>query len=136
MILCVAAENCLFSIADGPPTVPQVKGGKVRALAVTGAERSPRIAGRAQAWRNPASPRSTPSCGAASSRNAKTPPAIAKKLETALRQAIRDPDVSAKLKTMAVNPGGTSSDEFRTMIDADIKTYVEVVKAANLNFEE
>ncbi len=45
MILCVAAENCLFAIADGPPTVPMVKGGKVRALAVTGAERSARIAG-------------------------------------------------------------------------------------------
>ena len=42
----------------------------------------------------------------------------------------------AKLKGMAVNPGGTSSDEFRAMIDADIKTYVEVVKAANLKFEE
>ena len=53
-----------------------------------------------------------------------------------MRQAIRDPDVSAKLKAMAVNPGGTSSDEFRKMIDADIKTYVEVVKAANLHFEE
>ena len=53
-----------------------------------------------------------------------------------MRQAIRDPEVSAKLKTMAVNPGGTSSDEFRAMIDADIKTYVDVVKAANLHFEE
>src|SRR5882757_8832353 len=43
MILCVAAENCLFSIADGPPTIPMVKGDKVRALAVTGAERSPEL---------------------------------------------------------------------------------------------
>ena len=39
-------------------------------------------------------------------------------------------------KGMAVTPGGGSSDEFRKMIDADIKTYVEVVKAANLKFEE
>ncbi len=30
----------LLTIADGPPTVPLVKGGKVRALAVTGSERS------------------------------------------------------------------------------------------------
>jgi hypothetical protein len=44
--------------------------------------------------------------------------------------------VSAKLKGMAVNPGGTSSDEFRAMIDADIQSYVAVVKAANLKFED
>ena len=37
---------------------------------------------------------------------------------------------------MAVDPGGGSSDDFRKMIDADIKTYVEVVKAANLKFEQ
>ena len=67
---------------------------------------------------------------------AATPPAIAKKLETALQRSIKDPDVSAKLRGMAVNPGGTSSEEFRAMIDADIKSYVEVVKAANLKFEE
>ena len=40
MMLSVAGGNTLFSIADGPPTVPLVKGGKVRALAVTGSERS------------------------------------------------------------------------------------------------
>jgi tripartite-type tricarboxylate transporter receptor subunit TctC len=135
MILCVAAENCLFAIADGPPTVPMVKGGKVRALAVTGAERSgelPDVPSMAESG----FPEVNTKLWSGFFTSAKTPPAIAKKLETALRQAIRDPEVSAKLKTMAVNPGGTSSDEFRAMIDADIKTYVDVVKAANLHFEE
>jgi hypothetical protein len=37
---------------------------------------------------------------------------------------------------MAANPGGTSSEEFRKMIDADIKVYEGVVKAANLTFED
>ena len=37
---------------------------------------------------------------------------------------------------MAVNPGGGTSDEFRKMIDADIESYVQVVKAANLKFEQ
>ena len=61
---------------------------------------------------------------------------MSSKLQAAISRAIRDPEVSAKLKGMAVNPGGGSSEEFRAMIDADIKTYVEVVKAANLKFEE
>jgi hypothetical protein len=37
---------------------------------------------------------------------------------------------------MAVNPGGGTGDEFRAIIDADIKMFGEVVKAANLKFEE
>ena len=40
MMLSVAGGNSLFSIADGPPTIPLVQGGKIRALAVTGSERS------------------------------------------------------------------------------------------------
>src|SRR5436309_4210196 len=40
MMLSIAGGQTLFAIADGPPTVPLVQGGKVRALAVTGAKRS------------------------------------------------------------------------------------------------
>ena len=57
-------------------------------------------------------------------------------IEAALQRAIRSPDVADKLKAMAVNPGGGPADEFSRMIDADIKTYSDVVKSANLTFEE
>jgi tripartite-type tricarboxylate transporter receptor subunit TctC len=112
-----------------------VQGGKVRALAVTGAVRSselPDVPSMAEAgypdvdvylWSGFFAP-------------AGTPPAIVAKLEAALRQAIQDPDVSSKLKAMAVNPGGGSSEEFRKMIDADIQKFVAVVKAANLTFSD
>ena len=134
MMLCVIQQQCLIAIADGPPTVPQVKDGKVRALAVTGAERSaelPDVPSMAEAG----FPEVNTKLWSGFFAHAQTPPAIAKKLEAALQRAIRDPEVSAKLKGMAVNPGGTPSDEFRAMIDSDIKSYVEVVKAANLKFD-
>jgi tripartite-type tricarboxylate transporter receptor subunit TctC len=38
---CVMTSECLFTISDGPPAIPLVLGGKTRALAVTGSERSP-----------------------------------------------------------------------------------------------
>ena len=41
--LSVVAGQCLFTISDGPPVIPLVKGGKTRALAVTGSERSPEL---------------------------------------------------------------------------------------------
>src|SRR6476646_13162 len=39
-LVSVIGGQTLLTIADAPPTVPQVKGGKVKALAVTGAVRS------------------------------------------------------------------------------------------------
>ncbi len=133
MLMSVIGEQTLLAIADGPPTVPMVQGGKVRAVAVTGAVRSselPDVPSMSEAgypdvdvylWSGVFAP-------------AATPPAIVAKLEAALRQAIKDPDVSSKLKGMAVNPGGNSGEEFRRMIDADIVKFSEVVKAANLTF--
>ncbi len=135
MILSVMQGQTLTAIADGPPTVPQVKGGKVKAVAVTGSERSaelPDVPSMAEAgypsvdihlWSGVFAP-------------AATRPAIVAKLEKALSEAIRDPGVSAKLKNMAVDPGGGAPEEFRQMIDSDIVKYTEVVRAANLNFEE
>jgi tripartite-type tricarboxylate transporter receptor subunit TctC len=135
MLLCVASEQCLFTIADGPPTVPMVKGGKVRALAVTGAQRSPELPD-VPSMAEAGFPEVNTKLWSGFFVAAGTPPAIVTKLEAALRAAIHDPDVSARLRGMAVNPGGIPSQEFRTMIDADIKNYGEVVKAANLKFEE
>jgi tripartite-type tricarboxylate transporter receptor subunit TctC len=135
MMLCIMSDQCLFSIADGPPAVPQIQGGKVRGLAVTGAERSPELPD-VPSMAEAGFPEVNTKLWSGFFAAAATPPAIAKKLETALQRAIKDPDVSAKLRAMAVNPGGTSSDEFRKMIDADIENYVAVVKAANLKFEQ
>ena len=44
--------------------------------------------------------------------------------------------VRSKLKAMAVNPGGNSSEDFRKIVDADIIKFGKVVKAANLHFEQ
>jgi len=37
---------------------------------------------------------------------------------------------------MAVNPGGSPGEEFRKKINADIRVFADVVKAANLKFDE
>jgi len=135
MMLSVAGGNTLFSIADGPPTMPLVQGGKIRALAVTGSQRSselPDVPSMAEAgypevniglWSGLFVP-------------AGTPPAVANKLGTESRRALADPGVRDKLKAMAVNPGGGPGEEFRKAIDSDIKVFADVVEAANLKFEE
>lgn len=134
MILSVIAGQTAMTIADGPPTVPQVKAGKVKALAVTGKERSPLlpdVPSMAEAgypgvdvrlWSGVFAPAATPS-------------AIAVKLEKALSEAVADPGVSAKLKDMAVDPGGGNAAQFRAILASDIVKFGKVVKAAHLHFE-
>src|SRR5262244_3680012 len=135
MMLSVAGGNTLFSIADGPPTMPLVQGGKIRALAVTGSERSselPDVPSMAEAGY----PEVNIGLWSGVFVLASTPPAIAHKLDTEARRALADPGVREKLKAMAVNPGGGPGEEFGKKIDGDIKVFADVVKAANLKFEE
>jgi tripartite-type tricarboxylate transporter receptor subunit TctC len=134
MMLSIAGNQTLFAIADGPPTVPLVKGGKVRALAVTGSVRSselPDVPSMAEVGL----PEVNIGLWSGVFALPGTPPAVAKKLEAELRRALADEGVRDKLKAMAVNPGGGTGEEFAKLIDADIKAFTEVVKAANLKFE-
>ena len=135
MILSVMSDQSAMTIADGPPTVPQVKAGKVKAVAVTGKERStelPEVPTLAEAgypnvnvelWSGLFAP-------------AATPPAVVDKLRKAFAQTIADPGVAQKLRALAVNPGGATPDEFRRIIDSDIVKFREVVQAAHLKFED
>jgi tripartite-type tricarboxylate transporter receptor subunit TctC len=132
--LCVVSEQCLFTISDGGPAVPLVKGGKTRALAVTGSERSPELP-------------NVPSMAEAGYPDinihlwsgffvpAGTPAPIVAKLTTELGRALADPQVQEGLRKMAVTPGGPTGEAFKQRIDADIKTFGDVVKAAKLTFK-
>jgi tripartite-type tricarboxylate transporter receptor subunit TctC len=135
MILSVMQGQTAMTIADGPPTVPQVKAGKVKAIAVTGAERSsllPDVPSMTEAgypsvdvhlWSGIFAP-------------AGTPAPIVAKLQKALNQAIEDPGVAQKLKALAVNPGGATPEQFEQIIASDTAKFSAVVKAAHLHFEE
>ena len=135
MNLAVINGQTAMTIADGPPTIPQVKAGKERALAVTTAARAPELpdvptmaeAGypdvTATFWNGVFAP-------------AGTPPAVVAKLEKALNEAIHDPDVAAKLKAMAVVPSDATPEQFSHTIDSDIVKFRAVVQAAHLKFED
>jgi len=135
MNLSVISGQTAMTIADGPPTIPQVKAGKERALAVTSRQRLPDLpdvptmaeAGypdvNAIFWSGVFAP-------------AGTPPDIVAKLQTTLAQTIRDSGVVAKLKTLAVRPSDASPERFKHMIVEEIARYREVVQAAHLHFED
>jgi tripartite-type tricarboxylate transporter receptor subunit TctC len=135
MNLSVIQGQSAMTIADGPPTIPQVLAGKVRAVAVTGKDRSgelPDVPSMAEAGYPDVDVHLWSGVFAASA----TPPAIVAKLQKAMADAVADPGVSQKLKAMAVDPGGATPDQFAKIINGDIAKFAGVVKAANLKFEE
>ena len=133
--LCVVSEQCLFTISDGPPAIPLVKGGKTRALAVTGSERSPELPD-VPSMAEAGYPEVNTKLWSGFFVPAGTPDPVVKKLTAELGRALADPGVQDGLKKMAVTPGGPTGDAFKKIIEADIKSFGDVVKAANLTFEQ
>lgn len=133
--LCVVSGQCLFTISDGPPAIPLVKGGKSRALAVTGSVRSPELPD-VPSMAEAGYPEVDTQLWSGFFVPAGTPAPIVDKLTKELGRALADPGVQAGLKKLAVTPGGPTGDAFKKRIDADIKTFGDVVTAAKLSFPQ
>jgi len=134
MVLAVVSQQSVFTIADPLPTVTQVKGGQVRALAVTSHRRLDEL---------PDVP--TMAEGGVSGANvglwsgvfapAGTPPAITHKLETELRKIMQMADVKEKFRTLATPTVGSTAAEFVQLIDKETKMWADVGRAANVKLE-
>jgi tripartite-type tricarboxylate transporter receptor subunit TctC len=133
-LLSVIGRQSLFTIADPPPTTPQVKGGEIRALAVTSGKRLddlPDVPTMAEAgvsgvdvglWSGVFAP-------------AATPPGIVRKLEAELRKIMQMADVKERFKVMATPTVGSSAQEFIRLIDVETRMWGEVGRTANVKLE-
>jgi tripartite-type tricarboxylate transporter receptor subunit TctC len=133
-VVSVLGQQSAFTIPDPGPTVPQVKSGLLRALAVTTATRSedlPDVPTMAEAgvpginvalWSGMFAP-------------AGTPPAIVKKLEGEIMQMMQLPDVKEKFKQLATPVVVSTSEEFRRSLEAELKMWADVAKQANVKIE-
>ena len=122
-----------MTIVDSPPLVPQLKSGRVRALAVTTAKRAaalpelPAIAEIAPGyemalWIGVFAP-------------AGTPQEIAAKLTSEVRRIVGLPDIRDRLAGMGVEPLGNTSEETAEWIRREIARYGPVVKTAGIKAE-
>ena len=117
MVLSVVGGQTLFAFPDSGVVVPMAQGGKVRALAVGGSSRIPELPDTptlAEAGRGDVDLK-TQWIGAFLVAGSPSP--IAKKLETALRQALADAGVRERIRGITYFPEGGTAEEFRTRID-------------------
>ena len=130
-ITAVIAGDVLTTIADSGPASGAIRGGKVRALAVTSPRRMaafPEVPTMAEAG----FPQLDVQLWAGLFAPAGTPTAIVKKLEDELNKALKSPDVLQRFNTLTVNAGGATGAELGPMITAEIARWGDVAKKANI----
>ncbi len=133
-ILAVIAGNATMTIGDPPPMVPQVKAGKLRALAVLSKERFPDLPD-VPTMTEAGFPDVNVSLWSGFFVPTGTPKAVIDKIHKELYAVITQTDVKGKLQAMAVRPTGTASDEFTKIIADEQKMWSDVIKAGNLKFD-
>jgi len=123
-----------FSIPTIAGGLPLSRAGKLRALAVTGAQRSPAepavptvaesgVPGyQASNWYGFAAP-------------AKTPRAIVDKLNRELARIMASPEVREKLLNVGMEPTTSTPEQYTEFIKAEVVKWTRVVKAAGIQAE-
>jgi tripartite-type tricarboxylate transporter receptor subunit TctC len=130
-LTAVIAGDVLTTIADSGPASGAIRGGKVRALAVTSPRRMaafPEVPTMAEAG----FPQLDVQLWAGLFAPAGTSPAIVRKLEEELNKALKSPDVLQRFNTLTVNAGGASGAELGPLITAEIARWGDVAKKANI----
>lgn len=130
----VAAGTVLMTIADSGPMSGPLKGGLLRALAITAAKRHrafPNVPTMSEAgiagmeitlWTGLVAP-------------AGTPADIVARLQAEIAAIIALPDIRQRFEQIAVDPRSTTSDEYRALIVGDIARWKAVADAANIKLD-
>ena len=130
-LTALIAGDVLTAFADSGPASGAIRGGKVRALAVTAPKRMaafPELPTMAEAG----FPQLDVQLWAGLFAPAGTPPAIVRKLEDEVARALKSADVVQRFNTLTISPGGATGAELACLMAAEIARWSEVAKKANI----
>lgn len=115
--------------------LPHVKGGKMRALAVTSAKPSP-LAPDVPTLTEKAVPDYVASTWYAVFAPANTPAPVVQTLNAALNEALMDPDVRSQLEAQGVEVIRSSSDELRKFVSDETEKWARVVRESKVQTQK
>lgn len=110
---------------------PHVREKRVTALAVTGVQRSP-LAPNVPTVNESLLPGFSMGAWQAAFAPAGTPPEIVAKVRQAYIAALQDPAIKAKLEAVGAEAVGSSGEELKRFMDAEIKRWEKVVKTSGI----
>ena len=129
-LMDMVAGNMDVMFDNLPSSMAQIKGGKLKALAVTSAQRSAALpdvptieeAGKlkgfeASSWFGLLAP-------------AGTPPDVVNRIQQEVAKSLNVPAIKEKLLAQGAIPSGNTPPQFAKQIDSEIKKWAQVVKAS------
>lgn len=122
------------SFASMPSSIPFVRNGKLRALAVTAPKRSP-AAPEVPTVSESGIPGFSVLDWQGMFTTAKTPTPVVNKLNAEIKRALSLPDVIEKLATAGVEIQTTSPEEWGRFVQSEIEKWAKVVKTAGIKLE-
>ena len=130
----VVAGQIPLGLLGSPVSIPHLKSGRMKGLGITSAQRHPVV---------PTVPTFIESgvsgfvvshwYGVLASGG--TPPAIVKRLHAAIAQALTQPDVKERFAALALDIGTLGPDEFKKLIENDVKRWKEVVVKSGIKLD-
>ncbi len=123
------------AVLDSPVALAQIKGGKIRALSISTAARSP-IAPDVPTVAEQGFPgyAAMTWMGFAVARG--TPPAVVEKLHAGIRDAIESPDVTQKLRAIGLEPVTSKTPaEFEAFAESERVRWTAIIKAKNIQVD-
>ncbi|MYN13378.1 tripartite tricarboxylate transporter substrate binding protein [Pusillimonas sp. TS35] len=118
-----------FMFDNMPSAWPHVEAGKLRALAVTTAERS-ETAPNLPTMKESGFPTFDVSSWFGVLAPAGTPKDIVEKLNVAIREALKKPEVKKQLAQLGAVPADTTPEQFGAFIKSEVETWGKVVKTS------
>jgi tripartite-type tricarboxylate transporter receptor subunit TctC len=115
-------------------SIGHIREGRLRLLAVTGQRRSP-VLPNVPTLEESGLKGYEASTYIGVLATAGTPRAVVARLNEAVRQVMRSPDVLEKLRALGTEPGASSPAEFQKMIADELAKWREVARRANLKFD-
>jgi tripartite-type tricarboxylate transporter receptor subunit TctC len=112
----------------------QVKSGKLRALAIAGPHRLDALPGVPTVAESGYPGFDVTSWYGIVAKSG-TPPAIIKKVQVDMAQALKEPDVAKKLADLGLEPVGDTPQEFGAVIQAESRKWGDIVKKANIHVD-
>jgi tripartite-type tricarboxylate transporter receptor subunit TctC len=117
-----------------PPTVPHIQGGRLRALAVTSAKRSPAL---------PDVPTMAESGLAGQEADtlqgvllpAGTPKAIVQRLNSSIAKVLAQPDIKDRIVGLGFDIVASTPEQFAAQIKVEVAKWEKVVKGAGIKVE-
>lgn len=130
MIATVSGEVD-FSIPAYPTAVPHIKAGKLRLLAVTGAQREP-TAPNVPTVAEAGVPGYEFTIWFAMYAPSGTPKPIVTRLNQEVVKALAEPDMREKLARTGVNAGSSTPEELGKHLRAEVEKWAKIIKAAGI----